>query len=153
MRHWGSINYYVDEKITKFATLLKKVYQYHICTLWSDWGHDYQLFTEENKIMRYYYVHHIRRAHVIGTMYWYPNLTSYYTISFFKCYVAVIIVMWNTLFHNTNMMFCVSDWMSFFTTLYVDYLDFHGIILLINLKVDTCSPAHNNWKFLWYQAL
>ena len=75
------------------------------------------------------------------------------TISFFKCYVAVIIVMWNTLFHNTNMMFCVSDWMSFFTTLYVDYLDFHGIILLINLEVDTCSPAHNNWKFLWYQAL
>lgn len=55
--------------------------------------------------------------------------------------------------YHCHVKFCVSDWMSFFTPLYVDYLDFHGIILLINLEVDTCSPAHNNWKFLWYQAL
>lgn len=33
------------------------------------------------------------------------------------------------------------------------YLDFLGIILLINLKVETCNPVHNNWKFLWYHAL
>lgn len=150
------VNSHIDKKKTKFATLLKKVYQYHICTLWSDWGHDYQ-FTEE---MRHYYMYTTlgelmslvlcTGIHKKGSIQKFDQLS---TISFFKCYVAVIIVMWNSLFHNTNVMFCVSDWMSFFTPLYVDYLDFHGIILLINLEVDTCSPAHNNWKFLWYQAL